>query len=297
MKSLYWFAGIGAGIVLILGGCGGSKPEGPALVVVGEETITPDQFANEWNAHQAMAGEFKPASPQELLDDMILEKLILQEARREGLDQEDSFQQEMRDFQDRLLVETYLNREVLSIPRPREEEIEAYYRSHRPEFEVPELIRVSHMLLVPGEGEEMSTAGAQAQEVLRQLQEGGDFGELATAVSKGTAASRGGDLGYFRPGQLPTELESVVWTMETDTFAGPIESEYGYFLVKVTDRKEPRVKTFEESRDEAMARLEVEKRKARLDEVRASLEGKYPPRVDNDLLRTLALPVPGASGK
>jgi len=279
-----------AGIaLLVLSGCGQesepAREKGPALARVGETVISPAEFRQEWAA-QKRVGMLNPEldTPENFLNDMIVEKLIIQEARARGLGEEPEFQREVRMFREQLLVEKFLEREVLSTGGPAEEEVEAYFENHREKFEVPELIRISYILIAPEEGADVETVAAQAQAVCARLRGGEEFAAVAAEVSDGPALARGGDLGYFRPGQFSTELEEVAWQMETGQISDPIPSEVGYSLIQVTDRKAPRAKTLEEAREGIIGLLLAQRRKQAFEALERRLKEGNPPVIDQGLL-------------
>jgi foldase protein PrsA len=105
-----------------------------------------------------------------------------------------------------------------------DEEVQQYYDTMKPE------IRASHILV---EDE------ATAQEVKKKLEEGGDFAELATEYSTDTAsAANGGDLDWFGAGKMLPEFEEAAYNLEVDQISDPVQSMYGYHIIKVTDKKE-----------------------------------------------------------
>ncbi|MCX6349802.1 MAG: efflux RND transporter permease subunit, partial [Candidatus Aureabacteria bacterium] len=94
---------------------------------------------------------------------------------------------------------------------------------------------------------------------------------------EGDNSGRGVDLGYFRPGQLnqwSPEIETAVWGLDVGKTAGPIKTARGYYIIKLTDRKPPRDKTLEESRDEVAAAIQAQKRKEKFDALEARLKNR-----------------------
>jgi parvulin-like peptidyl-prolyl isomerase len=149
--------------------------------------------------------------------------------------------------------------------------VEAFWAAHRELFAVPELIRLSHILVRPGEDESDEEVIERCREIKIRLEEGADFAELAREISDGSSAVRGGDLGYFRREQVIPEFRSAAEELSVGEISDPIGTEYGYHLLLVSDFKPPREKTLEESREEAAALLLAEKRKTRFETVRDAL--------------------------
>ena len=85
-------------------------------------------------------------------------------------------------------------------------------------------------------------AKAKAQDVLNKVNAGGDFAELAKQYSQDSSASNGGDLGYLSKGQTVPEFESALFAFQPGQVSGLVKTQYGYHIIKVTDKKDDTVK-------------------------------------------------------
>lgn len=128
-----------------------------------------------------------------------------------------------------------------------EQEVEDYYEQNKAEFEQSEQVEVSHILFRTEEKTE-EEALAEANNVLEKLEAGEDFASLATEYSEGPSADRGGQLGFINRGEMVPEFEKVAFALETGEISEPVKTEYGYHLIKVTDKKEAGEQTFEDVR-------------------------------------------------
>lgn len=77
---------------------------------------------------------------------------------------------------------------------------------------------------------------AEALDLKTQIEEGADFGALATAHSKCPSGRRGGDLGEFGRGQMVREFDEVVFTAPVGATQGPVKTQFGFHLIEVTSR-------------------------------------------------------------
>jgi foldase protein PrsA len=78
-------------------------------------------------------------------------------------------------------------------------------------------------------------AKSKAEDVLKQINAGGDFAELAKKYSQDTSAANGGDLGFFGKGQMVKEFEDAAFNAQPGQVVGPIKTQYGYHIIKVQE--------------------------------------------------------------
>lgn len=277
------------GVLTLLSGCGekSSAPRGEVLARVGESVITTRDLKQEWRK-QYFSPEGQPREGVDnLLNDMVVEKLFLEEARRRKIDKDPRFLREVANYREQLLVETLLNKAVLAVGKPTEMEIEEYWKNNQKQFSVPELIRISHILIKPIEGQEDEATEQRGEEIVVRLKGGEDFALIAREISQGAGAGRGGDLGFFRHDQLNPELEQAAWSLATGEIAGPIKTDYGYHIVTVTGRKAPRRKEVSEARPEIIKAIQARNRKNKFDSLQAELKKKSPVAINQEILTSL----------
>jgi peptidylprolyl isomerase/peptidyl-prolyl cis-trans isomerase D len=99
-------------------------------------------------------------------------------------------------------------------------------------------VRARHILFRAGEGDDEARAEArrQANDVLRQIRGGADFAEMAREYSSDGSASSGGDLGWFGPGRMVAPFEEAAFAARLGRPVGPVETQFGFHLIEVTDR-------------------------------------------------------------
>ncbi|HBK61155.1 MAG TPA: foldase [Firmicutes bacterium] len=116
----------------------------------------------------------------------------------------------------------------------------AFFEENKSDYDQPEMVKASHILV---ESEE------KAKEIQTKLAEGADFAELARDESSDPmSAAEGGDLGFFARGRMVPEFEKAAFAMSAGQTSGIVKSEYGYHIIRVTDRKDAHEATFEEVR-------------------------------------------------
>lgn len=140
-----------------------------------------------------------------------------------------------------------------------EDEARAYFAAHLKGFEVPERVRVSHILVrVPrpspeGQREE---ARRRAERILARVRRGEDFAKLAQELSDDDQTSRlGGQLPETPRGVFEPAFEAAVFALRPGEVSGVIESRYGFHIVKLQEKVPPRQPPYEEVRDAVRAKL------------------------------------------
>lgn len=150
------------------------------------------------------------------------------------------------------------------------EEVKAYYDENQKRYEVKEQVRASHILFKVGK-KDGEAAEAEAKKkaddvyALAKKPEA-DFAELAKAHSQGPTASRGGDLSFFTRGRMVPEFEQKAFAMKVGDISEPIKTQFGWHVIKVTDKKEGRQRPFEEVQESIEKLLKNKKsRRAKAD--------------------------------
>ena len=143
-----------------------------------------------------------------------------------------------------------------------EAEIKAYHDNNPQFFTKPEQIRASHILIkVEPQADAMQKDRARKalKKVQQKLQTGEDFGALAKEFSQGPSAPKGGDLGFFGRGQMVKPFEDKAFAMKTGEVSDIVETQFGYHLIKVTDKKPESTLTFVEVKERLGEHLKQQK--------------------------------------
>lgn len=147
-----------------------------------------------------------------------------------------------------------------------EAEVELYYSQNEYRFEQPERIRVRHILFMTMDktDEESEEARSRAEDVLRQLEEGGDFEQLAKLHSEDPGnADNGGDLGWVSRGMMDPAFEDAAFALPTgETSAAPVKSDFGYHLIRLDERETGSVKPLSEVREVILGDIKAERSQA-----------------------------------
>jgi peptidyl-prolyl cis-trans isomerase C len=245
-----------------------SSDESPVLAIVNGKPITQSEFDVRWaelpEARQARYQ--REGGKKKFLDDLIARELLLQEARRLGLDQTMDVREKTRRFQEQLALDALMREIANSRVQITQEELEAYYLAHSSAVLATEHIRAAQ-IIVP--------TAVQALEVKKQLEEGADFAKLAQKVSIDQATKfRGGDLGPYRKGAAPPEIEAAILTQTPGTVSEPIKVEAGFALVKVISRDPLDARSAHVARERLKQELYAEKQRQQYEELLTTLRRK-----------------------
>jgi len=151
-------------------------------------------------------------------------------------------------------------------------DIERAYNSNIEQYSTPEQIRASHILFKT-EGKDDAAVKAKAEEVLKQAKAGADFAELAKKYSEDEASAKnGGDLDYFGKGKMVPEFEQVAFAMTPGQISDLVKTQYGYHIIKMSDKKPATTKTLQEVRQQIVDQLGYERAQAQAADLAQSLE-------------------------
>ncbi|HOX44220.1 MAG TPA: peptidylprolyl isomerase [Myxococcota bacterium] len=218
---------------------------------------------------------------RDLLERMIDERLLLQEARhrqvsvdpalaqaslellgrqypREVLAQDlkaggRSLEQYRADTLATLTIQRLLKQEVLDRIAISREDVDGYYQLHKERFVRPEEVRVLQIV---------TRTEAEAEELRKQItQRGASFEELARKHSLGPEAARGGDLGFFPRGRMPPAIEEVAFKLWPGQVSKVTPSPYGFHLFKLVEQRPARALSLNDARQEIERTLIEERAK------------------------------------
>ncbi|MBW1734492.1 MAG: SurA N-terminal domain-containing protein [Deltaproteobacteria bacterium] len=139
-----------------------------------------------------------------------------------------------------------------------EKEVLSFYEYNREEYVEPKQVKARHILFKLGQGakkEAEEKARKRAEEVLAKARKGEDFAELARKYSEGPTKGKGGDLGFFKEGQMVPPFEKAAFKLKKGEISDIVKTRFGYHIIKVEEIKEARTKTIEDVRNEIVESL------------------------------------------
>jgi len=143
-----------------------------------------------------------------------------------------------------------------------DQESKAFYDSHPDLFKRPEQVCASHILIKvdpKAAAAQKAAARKKIEDLEKQLKKGENFSELAKKVSDCPSKDKGGDLGCFGRGQMVKPFEDVAFSLKPGEVSGIVETEFGFHIIKVTDKKPATTVSYEEVKDRIKATLKSDK--------------------------------------
>lgn len=148
-----------------------------------------------------------------------------------------------------------------------DKDTKAYYDEHPEAFKQSEEVKAGHILIkVDSDADAAKKAKAREkiEKVQTKLKNGEDFSTLAKEYSEGPSNVKGGDLGYFKRGQMVKPFEEAAFKIKPNEVSDIVETQFGYHLIKVFEKKPEGAIAYKEAKDKISQYLKQEKGKAEI---------------------------------
>ncbi|MDA0785448.1 MAG: peptidylprolyl isomerase [Proteobacteria bacterium] len=213
-------------------------PENPVVAVVDGFEIRQSDVAV---AFQRLPEQFRQAPVNQIFTQLVQQlvdgELIVKAGRADDLEKDPEVLAQIAEFSRVAIQQTYMNR--LIAEGLKEDDLRAAYDATIANTEGPIEVHAQHILL---ESEE------DGYDIIKALEGGADFGELARERSKGPSGPRGGDLGYFTRSAMVAPFSSAAFAIEPGSVGpDPVQTDFGWHVIKVLDKRRQPAPSFEES--------------------------------------------------
>jgi peptidyl-prolyl cis-trans isomerase C len=256
------------------------------LARVNGEDVKKAEFDRAVAALEARNGGPVPAEQRDrilrdVLDQIVSYRLLIQESRARNVaaadaevdarmteiqaqfPSEDAFKQMLAsrkttldqvrsDVRQDITVQKLIESEVAAKAAVTPEQVTDFYAKNPDQFKQPERVRASHILItVPKDADATAKTAARtkAADILKEVKAGKDFAALAKQHSQDPgSAENGGDLGFFQQGQMVGPFNDMAFKLAPGTVSDLVETEFGFHIIKVAEKQEPRTVPLEEVR-------------------------------------------------
>jgi peptidyl-prolyl cis-trans isomerase C len=230
------------------------------------------------------------ALEQRILDELIGRELLKQETVKRGIKADDAevdaqldavkkgttpenfanslnqmnmTEPQLKDyFAYRLAIKKLLDKDLALKIVVNPEEVKAFYDGNPDVFKTPEMVRASHILVKvdkAASGEEKAKALAKIKAIQERIKSGEDFAKVAKEVSDCPSKDDGGDLNFFHKGQMVPPFEKAAFSLKPGETSDIVETEFGYHIIRLTDKKEAGTMSFDEVKPRIEQQLRAEK--------------------------------------
>ncbi|NPA95201.1 MAG: peptidylprolyl isomerase [Thermodesulfobacteria bacterium] len=267
------------------------KGQDKILAQVGKYKLTLKEFNDQIRSlppQLQMAVQRNPELKKQLLDRWVQLNLMALEARKQKLQDKPDVKKRIEEMTNALLAQEYMMENVSDKAKVTDKEIKEYYDKHKSEFMQPEQVRARHILIkVPANAtkKQWEEARKKALEIRAKLLKGESFAKLAQKYSDDPGSkTRGGDLGYFRKGQMVPEFEKAAFALKKGEISQPVKTTFGYHIIKLEDKKPAKQRSFQEVKQEIRQKLLRQKQMELRNKIVEKLRKKYPVSVHEELL-------------
>ncbi|MFH1552816.1 MAG: peptidylprolyl isomerase [Candidatus Omnitrophota bacterium] len=257
------------------------------IVVVNEEVLTQREFDRMFApTKRNLEANFKGEELQSrlemerkgLLEQLVATKLIISLAKKEKIEideeelqknigiikanfkTEEEFLQELnakgtnltefeREIREQMLAQKFVEKEVSSKIVIPPYEVRDLYDNNKEKLVAPDVVKVRGIMIRKNEGSSGDADRKKMEEIVGELKKGKDFATLASERSEGPYAKNAGDMGYIPRGELPPELEGVIFALKKGEISDIIESQVGYHVFLAEDVQQGRSLEFNEVSD------------------------------------------------
>jgi len=211
------------------------------LAKVGDRTIT---SADLEQAMGDMAQQFQSFPEGErrarALDSLIDINVLAIIAEKEGLQNEEDIKRRIDLLRARTLHNGYFQKKIQ--PDVTDEALKARFEEESAKVTPQQEVSARHILVKTEEA---------AKEIIKELDAGKDFVELAKEKSTGPSGPNGGDLGFFGPGRMVPEFEAAAFKLEKGAYTKvPVKTQFGFHIIRVDEKRDQPKPTFEQSKQQ-----------------------------------------------
>lgn len=271
------------------------------LATIDGYTITIGEFQDRINKQSpyVRARYTSIEQKKDFLDNLIRFEVLAKEAKKRGLDQDPEVVRTMK----QVMIQKLMKEEFETRVKPEDvtdAEMQAFYNEHQSEFNKPEEVRVSAIIVKDKAAADKVAAEAKGAK-------GADnkgFRDLVNAHSQDDdSKQRGGDLRYFAQDskEVPAEVVKAAFELsKTGDVAGPIKTDKGFYIIKQTGRRKAIAKGFEEVKKQIQNRIYRDKRTKAMEDFVSNLKAQAKIQTFDDKLAKVRIdtsaPPPGAPG-
>ena len=212
-----------------------TKEENGVIKKVGKEVITENEVQKELENIGIKNDE---NLKNDVIESLTVQKILKQEAEKQGLDKEDSYKIELKRAERVLLASMILEKDVYQKVSKDEVLLKKYFDDNKGKYDF-EQVKIAHIVIKNANMNETQKNEAlkKAQGILDRVLKGENFYELARQFSEAPDAKWGGEIGFISKGDMITQIENVAFNNPKGVYNKVIETIYGYEIILIIEKK------------------------------------------------------------
>ena len=259
-----------------------SKTDASAvLAVVNGKNITVDDFKVEAASLSPMAMKSlaDEKNRQKFLDNLVDKALIVQKAESLGMEKDPEVARRLNQIKSSMLLGYYVKKEVLDKVNVTDKDVKDYFDKNKGDMGS---VRISHILV---------SSQKEAEDILAKIKAGGDFKAIAKQYSLDTKTKNaGGDLGWVKWEQFGSAgLKDAAFKLKPGEVSGIVQSQFGYHIMKVTEKKPATDADFAAMKDSLKAQATEKKKEDAFEAIVKDLKSKAKVTTNEENLKKLDL--------
>jgi peptidyl-prolyl cis-trans isomerase C len=251
-----------------------------------EDILNPRMQQSAGRVPENMIQQYRQQMRKRIIEQLVIEELIAQDEKKSNIDVNQAeldqqinkqiatqnltvdefkallkaygttFGEYQKNMRKKLMFEKLMEtRFADKLQAPTDQQVKAYYDENIQQFNRPESIHASHILITPVQDANdpnaaKAAAKAKAEDLLKKLKAGADFNDLAKQYSSCPSAKNGGDLGIQSKGRLVPEFEKAAYALKPGQISDVVETEFGFHIIKLIEHIDAGTVSFEQSKDE-----------------------------------------------
>lgn len=217
------------------------EKKGNILATINGKVITTEDFNRKIEHLPPQLRKRAEQNKLDFLQYQIRKELLFQEGIKQGIDKNPRVVSMIEQYQYELIVQKYLDKSLKDTEKISDKELKEYYQKNISSYKTKEEITASHILVKTEE---------EAKEILSELKKGKDFFELAKERSVDPGSNyKGGRLGPIVRGTMLPEFEKIAFDLKVGELSPIVKSEFGYHIIKLTDKTKPQKLDFAQVKD------------------------------------------------
>ncbi len=207
---------------------------------------------------KAQGGDFDKLSKEQqkkLVEKLIERELLVGVAKKAGVEKDEAYKKALENYKKDLAIKIWMDK-IYKRTLISDSEANKYYQDNKDKYKVPVQVHARH-ILVKSEDEAKKIIDELKKLKGQKLKK--RFIELAKSKSTGPSGKNGGDLGYFKKGQMVPAFEEAAFALKKgEITTKPVKTQFGYHIIYLEDKKPEHIAPFEEVKDKIIAKMRQE---------------------------------------